>query len=165
MLKISRLFNLYNRFKTTQFQKKLFFIRKLFHIYQVRKYKRKLLYSSSLFDNYSDVLFVIQMFNKGANVKNILKPFIQGKVKNIVAFADGCIDNSAYILHREMKGRNHIVLQVNDLHEIRNYRFSLDIAKNFNCKYVFLMQDDDIYEESIFFIIEIKKLVCALSIK
>ena len=136
--------------KIVKFLYKVFFIPKLFHIYQVKKYKRKLAYSSSIYKNYSDVLFVIQMFNKGMNVKNILEPFIQKKVENIVAFADGCIDNSAFLLHREMKGINHIVLQVNDLHEIRNYRFSLDIAKNLNCKYVFLMQDDDFYKESIF---------------
>ena len=128
---------------------KFFFIGKFIHIYKVRKYKRKLAYSSSSFNNFSDVLFVIQMHNKGMNVKNILKTFIKGKVKNIVAFADGCIDDSAFLLHREMKGLNHTVIQVNDLHEIRNYRFSLDIAKTLKCKYVFLMQDDDFYEESI----------------
>ena len=123
MLKITRLFKPKYKMKIYEFLNKIFFIPKLFHIYQVKKYKKKLAYNSSIFNNYSDVLFVIQMFNKGMNVKNILKPFIQGKVENIVAFADGCIDNSAFLLHREMKGLNHIVLQVNDLHEIRNYRF------------------------------------------
>ena len=150
MFKISRLLKMKYKKKISELLNKVCFIPKLFNIYQVRKYKRKLAYTSALFNNYSDVLFVIQMFNKGMNVKNILKPFIQKKVKNIVAFADGCIDNSAFLLHREMKGSNHLVLQVNDLHEIRNYRFSLDIARNLNCKYVFLMQDDDFYEESIF---------------
>ena len=147
MLRISKLFGSKYSLKIYKLWNKFFFIRNFFHIYQARKYKRKLAYYSSLFNKHSDLLFVIQMHNKGMNVKNILKPFIQGKVENIVAFADGCIDNSAFLLHREMKGSNHLVLQVNDLHEIRNYRFSLDIARNLNCKYVFLMQDDDFYEE------------------
>ena len=131
------------------FRKILFFF-KIFHVYKVKRHKKKLAYFSKVFNNYPEVLFVIQLFNKGRNSKKILSPLLGKKVKNIVAFADGCIDNSADLLHKEMKGANHIVLQVNDVHEIKNYRLSLDIAKNLNCKYVFLMQDDDIYEESIF---------------
>ena len=149
-IKISNLLSPKYKKKLVSLFNKILFISKIFHIYKVKKHKKALVYSSSIFNNYSEVLFVIQMFNKSMNVKNILKPLIQEKVKNIIAFADGCIDNSADLLHKEMKGPNHIVLQVNDLHEIRNYRLSLDIANNLNCKYVFLMQDDDIYNESIF---------------
>jgi len=148
--KISRLVKTKHKIKLIKLIKNIFFLTKILHIYQVKKHKEKLACSASIFNNYSDVLFVIQLFNKGMNVKKILKPLKKNRVANIVAFADGCIDNSAFLLHKELEGPNHIVLQVNDLHEIRNYRLSLDIAKNLNCKYVFLMQDDDIYEESIF---------------
>ena len=74
----------------------------------------------------------------------------QNKVKNIVAFADGCVDNSAYMMHEAMLGSNHYVIRANNVYEIKNYRLSLDIANNLGCDYVLLLQDDDIYSDSIF---------------
>ena len=49
-----------------------------------------------------------------------------------------------------MKGHNHIIIQVNELDEIRNYSLSLDITNNLNYKYEFLIQCEYIYKESIF---------------
>ena len=95
-------------------------------------------------------MFVFQTYNKGLFAKKILNPFLEMKVKNILVFADGCIDSSANEFHKIMKGKNHFVIQSNDLHEIHNYRLSLSFADNLDCKYIVLLQDDDLYNKNLF---------------
>ncbi len=125
---------------------------KLLNIYKKKRvlaHKAYIESSSKMFIKYPDVLIVFQIFNKRSNCKKLLKPFLEAKFKNIVAFSDGCIDNSANELHSLLPGPNHIVIQANDVHEIKNYRMSLGIAKNFGCKFVLLLQDDDLYQQNI----------------
>lgn len=117
---------------------------------KVIRYKKLLKSERYSFHKYENVLFVFQFFNKRKTCKKLLNIFIEKKVKNIVAFADGCIDGTAAELHKTMRGENHLVIQCNDVHEIKNYRMSLDLAKSLDCEYVLLMQDDDIYKTSIF---------------
>tara|TARA_B100001989_G_scaffold206329_1_gene155066 strand:- start:643 stop:1674 length:1032 start_codon:yes stop_codon:yes gene_type:complete len=117
---------------------------------KVSRHKNKLNKAKKNYVNFEEILFVFQTHNKANFTYKLLKPFLENKVKNIVAFADGCIDNSAFSLHKCMNGENHYVIQVNDLHEISNYRFSLNIAENLNCKYILCLQDDDLYRDSLF---------------
>ena len=129
-----------------------FFIRKILNINtkkRVLAHKDYIDSSSSKFINYPEVLIVFQVFNKQSNCKKLLNPFLEKKFKNIVAFSDGCIDKSANELHALLPGKNHIVIQANDVHEIKNYKMSLGIAKDLGCKFVLLLQDDDMYQENI----------------
>ena len=129
-----------------------FSLRKILNIYKKKKvlaHKNYIELNSIKFINYPDVLIAFQVFNKQSNCKKLLKPFLEAKFKNIVAFSDGCIDNSAKELHSLLPGKDHIVIQANDVHEIKNYKMSLRIAKNFGCKYVLLLQDDDLYQANI----------------
>ena len=135
------LFKLFNKY---QLLSKFFFKRR------VIKNKRLLNEQKNNFTKFSDVLFVFQVYNNQQNIKHILNPFLEKKVENILAFADGCIDKSSSILHSLLKGKNHYVIQANDLHEINNYRISLDISESLGCKFVVLLQDDDVFSESIF---------------
>ena len=116
----------------------------------VLKHKKFLNKNKNSFRNFDNVLFVFQFFNNKRNCKKVLKTFLENKAQNILVFADGCIDGTANQLHNIMNGDNHIVIQSNDVHEIKNYRMSLDIATSLECDYVLLMQDDDIYRPSLF---------------
>lgn len=102
------------------------------------------------FSSFKDIVFVFQVFNKAKNCDKILAPFLQKGCANILIFADGCIDGSALAWHKKLLGKNHLVISANDLHEIRNYRLSLDIANHWGCSHVVLLQDDDIYDERLF---------------
>ena len=129
-----------------------FLLSKILNIYKKNRviaHKYYLESNSGKFINFPDVLIAFQVFNKQSNCKKLLTPFLDGKFKNIVAFSDGCVDSSADKLHSLLPGKNHIVIQANDVHEIKNYRMSLDIAKNFGCKFVLLLQDDDLYQKNI----------------
>ena len=42
------------------------------------------------------------------------------------------------------------MIAANDLHEINNYRLSIQIANEWKCDYVVLMQDDDFYDHRLF---------------
>ena len=117
---------------------------------KILKYKKYLEKTKSNFYNFNQFLFVFQTYNKGLFAQKILNPFLEMKVKNILVFADGCIDSSANEFHKIMKGKYHFVIQSNDLHEIHNYRLSLSFADNLDCKYIVLLQDDDLYNKNLF---------------
>lgn len=97
------------------------------------------------FNAYPNVLCVFQTFNKSHLIRLVLSPFIKKQFKNIMLFADGCIDSTLVKAHSILKGKSHLVIAANDLHEIKNYRFALnsDMAKT--CEFALLMQDDDLY--------------------
>jgi hypothetical protein len=122
----------------------LFFKHKL-----VINHKKQLATVSHDFINYPDTAFIFQTFNKSQNITRILKPFIGAKAKTIILFADGCVDSSATIAHRQLQGPNHFVIQSNDTHEIRNYRLGVILAKSLFCEYAVLLQDDDVYSDGI----------------
>lgn len=100
--------------------------------------------------NYADIAFLIQTFNKQNNLTRVLEPLLVGKAQNICLFADGCIDASARVAHKLLSGERHYVIQSNDTHEIANYRIGLKIAEALGCDYAILLQDDDVYNESLF---------------
>ena len=141
-LRIKQIFNNY----IYKIRHLLLFFKKI----KVSRHKNFLIKNSLSFNQFDNVLFVFQFHNKKNSCKKVLSPFLNYKVKNIVAFADGCIDGTGEKLHKLMIGKNHLVINCNDVHEIKNYRLSLELAKGLNCRYILLMQDDDIYKNSIF---------------
>jgi glycosyltransferase involved in cell wall biosynthesis len=101
--------------------------------------------SQRTFDAYPNILCVFQTFNKSHLIRLVLNPFIKRGFKNIILFADGCIDNTLTKAASILKGKNHLVISVNDVHEIRNYRFAITSESGKNCEFALLMQDDDLY--------------------
>jgi hypothetical protein len=120
----------------------------------VIKHKNVLASVSGRFNQHEKVAFIFQTFNKNENIVRILQPFIEARAKNIILFADGCIDESPKTAHKQLIGKNHFVIQSNDTHEIRNYRYGLRLAMDLSCEYAILLQDDDIYTDGIFIWIE-----------
>ena len=98
---------------------------------------------------YRETAFIIQTFNKRQNLRALLTPLIKKRVQHIILFADGCIDGSAAVAHKLLKGKHHVVIQANDTHEIHNYRMGLHIAQGWGCNYAVLLQDDDLYEDDL----------------
>lgn len=117
---------------------------------KVLAHKRLLSEAALGYCKYQNIAFVFQVFNKESNCDKILTPFIEKRCSNMIVFADGCIDGSALAWHKRLMGKNHLVVAANDLHEIRNYRLSLEIANSWGCSHVVLLQDDDVYDERIF---------------
>jgi hypothetical protein len=101
------------------------------------------------FSSYQDVIFVFQTFNKAANIERVLKPFLNLFPKNVILFADGCIDSTLKTAAKMLRGKNHLVINANDTHEIKNYKLGAVIGGEWACKYVVLLQDDDVYSGSV----------------
>jgi len=99
------------------------------------------------YSRYEDVLCVFQTHNKAHLLKEILDPFLKNEFKNILLFADGCQDDTLLEASSLLNGRHHAVIRVNDLHEVRNYRTAINSEWAGDCKYILLMQDDDIYPD------------------
>ena len=98
-------------------------------------------------EEWPDICFVFQTFNKGHLTERVLGPFL--KAANIIFFADGCVDQTLRTASRMLTGKNHLVIGANNCHEIRNYRLAVAVAdKIFGCKYALLLQDDDAYDSS-----------------
>jgi hypothetical protein len=118
---------------------------------EIRKVNREVnLLKKQTFDALWKVTFVFQTFNKGKITKKLLSPFIKLKVKNIIFFADGCVDITYRYAKEILKGENHIIISSNNVHEIKNYRTSIGIASNsFKSEFILLMQDDDIYDDNL----------------
>lgn len=100
------------------------------------------------FLNYPNILCVFQTFNKSHLLRLVLTPFLKAKFKNIILFADGCIDVSSKKASNLLVGKRHAVISVNDLHEIHNYRFAITSEWGRQAEFALLMQDDDIYPDS-----------------
>jgi len=96
---------------------------------------------------YENVLCVFQTHNKAHLLKYILEPFLKRGFKNIVLFADGCQDTTLQEASALLGGKCHAVIGVNDLHEIANYRTAIHSELAKDCRYLLLMQDDDIYPD------------------
>ena len=107
--------------------------------------KNKIAYKD--YDRYRDVLCVFQTHNKAHLLKEVLSPFLKNEFKNIVFFADGCQDNTLAEASSMLNGKYHVVIRVNDLHEITNYRTAINSEWARDCKYMLLIQDDDIYPD------------------
>jgi hypothetical protein len=97
------------------------------------------------FDAYENLLCIFQTFNKSHLLKMVLNPFVDARFKNIMLFADGCIDESVAEAQDLLTGKNHSIIVLNDLHEIHNYRFALTSEWGKKSEFALLMQDDDLY--------------------
>lgn len=110
----------------------------------------KQLLATQKFNELPDFCFVFQTFNKSHIIDQLLKPFLDMRVQNIIFFADGCVDHTFEKARTLLTGRNHIIINANDVHEIKNYRTSIAIADDiFSSKYLVLLQDDDLYESNL----------------
>lgn len=96
---------------------------------------------------YQDILCVFQTHNKAHILNEVLSPFLKTEFKNIILFADGCQDDTLVVAAALLDGKHHAVIHVNDLHEIANYRCAINSEWASECKYMLLMQDDDIYPD------------------
>jgi hypothetical protein len=97
------------------------------------------------FDAYENLLCIFQTFNKSHLLKMVLNPFVEARIKNIMLFADGCIDETVAEAQALLTGKNHSIIVLNDLHEIHNYRFALTSEWGKKSEFALLMQDDDLY--------------------
>lgn len=97
------------------------------------------------FDKYQNILCIFQTFNKSHLLKLVLTPFIESRFKNIILFADGCIDETISEAQAMLTGKRHAIIAFNDLHEIHNYRFAIASEWGRSSEFALLMQDDDLY--------------------
>lgn len=114
-------------------------------ILRVLRHKAMLASQSEVNNSYSHVAFVFQTFNKAKQIESVITPIVRLTPANVILFADGCIDKTAGIAHELLRAKNHVVFLTNDTHEIRNYRLSVAVARQWGCRYVVLLQDDDVY--------------------
>jgi hypothetical protein len=115
---------------------------------KIMQHKRIL--SGRQFSRFPEFCFVFQTFNKGHLLPEVLKPFLDLDVQNVILFADGCVDDTLGKTRQLLTGRNHLIVNSNDVHEIRNYRTSIPIAADiFGCRYLVLLQDDDLYGDNV----------------
>jgi GT2 family glycosyltransferase len=112
---------------------------------QIEFQKTKKIYKD--YCGYQDILCVFQTHNKAHILREVLGPFIKNEFKNIVLFADGCQDDTLLVASALLDGKRHAVIRVNDLHEVANYRNAINSEWAKECKYLLLMQDDDIYPD------------------
>lgn len=99
------------------------------------------------FKNYSNVLCIFQTHNKSHLIKEVLSPFLNAKMQNIILFADGCFDDTVQQAQPFLTGRKHSIIVLNDLHEIHNYRFAVSSAWASSAEFGLFLQDDDLYPE------------------
>lgn len=97
------------------------------------------------FKNYPNVLCIFQTHNKSHLIKDVLSPFHDNKLQNIILFADGCSDDTVQQAQPMLEGKKHSIIVLNDLHEIHNYRFAISSAWGLTSEFALLMQDDDLY--------------------
>jgi SEC-C motif len=107
--------------------------------------KSKITYED--YRGYPDILCVFQTHNKAHILEEVLSPFLKKGFKNIILFADGCRDDTLLVASALLDGKRHVVTSVNDLHEIANYRSAINSEWAKECKYMLIMQDDDIYPD------------------
>ena len=112
-------------------------------------HKKSLAKAQCKYDQFTEVLIVLQFFNKEQQAEVVLRPFVEYGCQNIILFADGCIDQTATVSHKRLEGINHFVVNANDRHEISNYRLAVAMAKSLRCRYCLLLQDDDVYGDDI----------------
>lgn len=107
----------------------------------------KIAIANGLYQNYDEVGFVFQFHNKAANVKKVITPFLeQLNPKHVIFFADCCVDSTEKIAKKSLLGSHHQIISPNNNHEIYNYRMAANILAARGCKYICLLQDDDIYQ-------------------
>lgn len=110
------------------------------------QHKSRLARVAEDFSAYPTVGFVFQFHNKSRNLAQVLSPFIQElKAKNVILFADGCVDDTLRAASRLLPGPQHVVINRNNTHEISNYRMAANILGGWGCEFVVYLQDDDVY--------------------
>ena len=97
------------------------------------------------FKAFPGVAATFQTFNKGHMTGAVLLPFVRHGFKNIIFFADGCVDDTLQIASRKLLAKNHFVISCNNLHEVMTYSIASKIANWVGAEFLLLAQDDDIY--------------------
>ena len=110
------------------------------------RHKSRLASIADDFSAYPRVGFVFQFHNKSGNLEAVLAPFVKTlKAKNVILFADGCVDGTLPAASRLLLGPHHLVINRNNTHEISNYRMAANILNGWDCEYAVYLQDDDVY--------------------
>lgn len=97
------------------------------------------------FQAHPELLLALQAFNKDFLLQRSLQPFLDGGLRHLLVFADGCCDRTAATAHRLLSGPEHLVIAANDRHEVANNRLALTIARERGCRFLLILQDDDLY--------------------
>jgi hypothetical protein len=111
----------------------------------VRRHVSLLQDADRAFQNFPEILVTFQTFNKAHTTQRVLWPFLRQGFRNILFFADGCADDTARIASKLLRGRNHFVVNCNNLHEILNYAMAAKLAEWNGTEFLLLAQDDDLY--------------------
>jgi hypothetical protein len=111
----------------------------------IRSHLRRRREAGSRFTSYPEVLLILQAFNKDFLLRRSLHPFLEGGLRHMVVFADGCCDRTASLAHHLLPGPDHLVIAANDRHEVANNRLALEIARHQGCRFLLVLQDDDLY--------------------
>ena len=114
------------------------------------RHKSRLASIAGDFSAYPKVGFVFQFHNKSGNLEAVLAPFVKAlKAKNVILFADGCVDSTLPAASRLLLGPQQLVINRNYTHEISNYRMAANILSGWGCEYAVYLQDDDVYARPI----------------
>jgi hypothetical protein len=111
----------------------------------IRRHLRRRGSAGARFTAYPELLLALQAFNKDFLLRRSLQPFLTAGLRHMLVFADGCCDGTASLAHRLLPGAHHLVIAANDRHEVRNNRLALDLARHQGCRFLLLLQDDDLY--------------------
>lgn len=112
---------------------------------RIRSHLRRRRDLGGRFHAYPEVLLAQQAFNKDFLLQRSLRPFLDGGLRHMVVFADGCCDRTAAAAHRLLCGPDHLVIAANDRHEVTNNRLALTLALQQGCSFLLVLQDDDLY--------------------
>ncbi len=84
---------------------------------------------------------VIQSFNHRDNIEPIVGRLRQTVADELIVCEDGSVDGSEKAWRRLLTRPNDLLVQSNDLHEIRTYNRAISLARG---EFVCVLQDDDI---------------------
>ena len=116
---------------------------------RIRSYLRRRTLIGARYTAFPQLMLALQSFNKDFLLHRSLQPFLNGNLRHLVVFADGCTDNTAQKAHHLLSGPDHLVIICNDRHEVRNNRLALELARHQDCSFLLLLQDDDLYPEDL----------------
>lgn len=112
---------------------------------RIRSHLRRRTADGSRFTAHPELLLALQAFNKDFLLRRSLQPFLTGNLRHMLVFADGCADRTSAISQRLLSGPDHLVIVANNRHEVANNSLALEIARHQGCRFLLVLQDDDLY--------------------
>lgn len=111
----------------------------------IRAHLRRRTAAGRSFSALPELLLTLQAFNKDFLLRRSLQPFLAGNLRHMLVFADGCADRTAATAHQLLSGPDHFVITANNRHEVANNRLALELARHQCCRFLLVLQDDDLY--------------------